>query len=300
MAEITVRRVGELMRGVFRILAAEPQGLPAREVLARLAKLVPPTDFEASTYPKNPTVRRYEKIVRFSSVTFVKAGWLVKDKGQWTIPEEGHLAFERVKDPEQFTREARRLYREWRSKNPVQPEAEVEEAEETVGENSSEAGATLEEAEDAAWEEIDRHLRRLDPFAFQELVAGLLEGMGYHLAWVAPPGPDRGLDILAHTDPLGVKGPRIKVQVKRREDHVDAASLRGFLSLLEDGDVGVYVAKGGFTRDAELEARQSRRRIMLFDAKRLFDLWVEHYDAVPEERRRHLPLKAVHYLLPPE
>jgi len=38
--------------------------------------------------------------------------------------------------------------------------------------------------------------------------------MGYHVAWVAPPGPDGGVDVIAQSDPLGINGPRIKVQVK--------------------------------------------------------------------------------------
>ena len=36
MAEITRRRVGELQRGVIKILLDSPQGLPAKEVLQRL------------------------------------------------------------------------------------------------------------------------------------------------------------------------------------------------------------------------------------------------------------------------
>ena len=34
------------------------------------------------------------------------------------------------------------------------------------------------------------------------LVAVLLGGMGYHVSWNAPPGPDRGIDIIAHNDPF--------------------------------------------------------------------------------------------------
>jgi hypothetical protein len=40
--------------------------------------------------------------------------------------------------------------------------------------------------------------------------------MGYHVSWIAPPGKDRGIDVLAWTDPVGTKPPRIKVQEKRR------------------------------------------------------------------------------------
>jgi restriction system protein len=79
MAEITRRRQGELVRGVFSILKEHPEGLPAAETLRQLEALVRPTPFEDSTYPKNPNVRRYEKIVRFSTIGPVKAGWLVKE-----------------------------------------------------------------------------------------------------------------------------------------------------------------------------------------------------------------------------
>ncbi len=71
------------------------------------------------------------------------------------------------------------------------------------------------------------------------------------------------------------------------------------MATLGDSDVGLFVSTGGFTRDAEAEARgQEKRRIMLVDLKRLFDLWVEHYDRIPEPQKRLLPLKPVHYLAP--
>lgn len=294
MAEITRRRSGELVRGVFRILMEASDALPAKEVLRRLEGVVPPTQFEGSCYPNRPNVRRYEKIVRFSTIAAVKAGWLLKNKGTWSLTEAGLDAFAKFKDPEDFNREARRLYRQWKAD---QPTAEPEEE----GEEVDQAAATLEEAEEAAWSEIEAFLEKMSPYDFQELVAGLLRGMGYFVEWVSPPGPDKGIDIVAHVDPLGVKGPRIKAQVKRRADKVNVDGVRGFMALLGDSDVGIFVSTGGFTRDAEDEARrQEKRRIMLIDLKRLFDLWTEHYGQVPETQRRLLPLRAVYYLAPDE
>ncbi len=46
MAEVTVRRIGELQRGVFKILLDHPEGLPAKDVLKRMEQVVPPTQFE--------------------------------------------------------------------------------------------------------------------------------------------------------------------------------------------------------------------------------------------------------------
>lgn len=125
--------------------------------------------------------------------------------------------------------------------------------------------------------------------------------MGYYVSWVAPPGPDKGIDILAHTDPLGTSTPRIKVQVKRREGKISAEGLRSFMAVLGDQDVGIFVSTGGFTSEAESEVRtQERRKVTLLDLEKLFDLWVQHYDKVAEADKRLLPLKGVYYLAPSE
>lgn len=292
MPEITRERAGELVRGVFGILLDTPEGLGAREVLARLERAVPPTEYEKSFYPNRPNVRRYEKIVRFSTIGPVKAGWMVKSKGRWTITPEGKRAYERYQDPGEFMREASRLYRKWRREQPEQPDEDAD---------SPGPSTTLEEAEEASWTEIESHLLRMNPYDFQELVAGLLRGMQYHVSWVAPVGPDRGVDIIAHKDPLGVEGGRIKVQVKRRTDKITVKEVRSFLAVLGEGDIGLFVATGGFTPDAEEEVRsQEKRKLMLLDSRRLIDLWVEHYGRVSESARALLPLRAVYYLAPEE
>jgi restriction system protein len=262
MAEITRTRGGQLVRKVFEILLRHPEGLRAREVLAQLERELPPTEFERSFYETQPNVRRFEKIVRFHTIAPVKAGWMTKDRGSWTITELGREAYADHQDPAEFMREAVKLYYQWKR---GQPESEDEAEAEAEAASPS---TTLEEAEEAAWSEIEGYLAKLNPYDFQDLVAGLLRGMEYHVSWVAPAGPDRGVDIIAHTDPLGIDRGRIKVQVKRRADKIPVGEVR----------------------------HQERRRIMLLDAKRLFDLWVQHYESIPEPQRRLLPLRPVHFL----
>jgi restriction system protein len=99
----------------------------------------------------------------------------------------------------------------------------------------------------------------MNPYDFQHLVAGLLTAMAYHVSWVSPPGKDGGVDILAWPDPLGTRLPRIKVQVKRQQTAVNVDGLRSFMALPGDEDVGLFVCTGGFTKDAESEARARRR-----------------------------------------
>ena len=294
MAEITVERLGEIVRKVFEILMRHPDGVPARVVLETLSREIALTDFEKSFYPSRPNVRRFEKIVRFATIGPVKAGWMTKSKGLWAITEEGRKAYDKFRKPADFRRESSRLYHEWRRDHGG--EAEQEEPAETPG-----ASTTLEEAEEGSWSEIEAHLGRMNPYDFQSLVAGLLRAMGYHVSWIAPAGPDKGIDIIAYRDPLGIEGGRIKVQVKRRSDKINVGEVRSFLAVLGDGDIGLFVTTTGFTPDAEVEARmQERRRIMLLDSKRLFDLWVEHYEKIPEQARGLLPIRAVWYLAPEE
>src|SRR5262245_23108030 len=122
MAEISRKRRGELVRGIFSILISKPEGLPAKQVLEQMEAVVPPTEFEKTTYPKYPDIRRYEKIARFSTIGSVKAGWLQKNKGLWSLTDEGRKAFEKYKNPEEFAQESDRLYRQWESQQPEQPE----------------------------------------------------------------------------------------------------------------------------------------------------------------------------------
>jgi restriction system protein len=267
--------------------------MQAKDVLEQVEKSIQLTDFERSTYPNNPNVRRFEKIVRFATIGPVKAGWILKSKGRWTVTEQGLKAYKDFKDPEKFTSEVKRLYRQWAASRPEQVEDETEETAAATVET------TFEEAEESAWNSIEDRLRSMSPYDFQNLVAALLRSMGYHISWVAPPGRDGGIDIVAHTDPLGIRPPRIKVQVKRRLDKITVDGLRSFMAVLGDLDVGLFVSIGGFTKEAESEARtQEKRKITLLDLEQLFDLWVEHYEKVDDRDKQLLPLKPVYFLAP--
>jgi len=219
---------------------------------------------------------------------------LVKEKGLWTVTEDGKKAYQKYKEPDQFYRIAQKLYREWKLNRPDTTDVEVE------GKvDEKRAAITFEEAEEQAWGEIEDYLRNMNPYDFQKLVASLLKAMGYHVTWIAPPGKDGGVDVLAWNDPLGTKPPRIKVQVKREQNAVNVSVLRSFMALLGDSDVGIFVCTGGFTKDAQDEARtQQSRQVTLINLERLFELWVEHRGNLDEEARDLFPLKPIYFLSP--
>lgn len=301
MAEVTIKRYGELSRGVFAILMDKPEGLPAQQVIRDVEALVPPTPFEQATYPNHPTMRRYPRHIRFASISPVKAGWLVKNRGEWTLTDEGRAAYASFTDPEAFQREADRLYYSWKKRQPPkEPSDDAPSVEEEAPDDV--ATASFEEADEAAVTDIRDYLARMPPYEFQDLVAALLKAMGYHVLWVAPPGPDKGIDIIAHNDPLGTSSPRIKVQVKRQADtKISRDGISSFVGTLGNHDVGIYVSAGGFTTEAEKEARsQEQRRVTLIDLGRLVELWIEHSPKLDDADRQRLPLKPIYFLAPRE
>lgn len=298
MAETTRKRTGELLRKLFEVLLKQPEGARAHDALEQVAKLIPMTPYEAGYFDSGS--RRFEKIIRFASVDCVKAGWLVKQKGTWIVTEEGARAYNAHKDPEVFAKEAARLYSKWRKETkgatPLEDASEADEKE-----NSDDSSSiTYEQAEEQAWAEVEKFLKRMHPYDFQDLVADLLRGMGYFVSWVSPPGKDGGVDIVAHPDPLGTQSPRLKVQVKRQaEQKVDRQTVQSFISTISDDDAGLFVSASGFTKDAEDFARsQERRKIMLIDLERLFDLWVQFHNKLDDAARRRFPITPIYFLTP--
>ena len=293
MANVTRERTGTLLRALFQILKDHPDGLRARDALEQLRHAVTMTEYESGTYAAGAL--RFDKIVRFATIDCVKAGWLLKRKGIWSVTDTGREAFNAYPAPGDFYRRAVELYREWKAtqEDDVDDEVDDESTEEI------DASITYEQAEELAWAEISAHMVQKSPYEFQDLVADLLKAMGYHISWVAPPGKDGGIDIVAFNDPIGARPPRIKVQVKRQSTSVAVGELRSFLAILGTDEVGLFVSANGFTKDAEIEARsQQKSKITLIDLQQLFELWVQYYDKLDDVAKRRLPLRPIHFLSP--
>lgn len=291
-ADTSAERIGVLVDALLALLKENSEGLAAKDAIAALRDRVELTEYELGTYRDGS--RRYDKVVRFATIDLQKAGWMVKSRGVWFITPDGISALTDYSDATERYKRARALYAEWRrqsGRSADDTNSDLDAVEQ------ADRGVVLEEAESEAWDQVRAHLSRVDPYELQDIVAALLEGMGYHVSWSAPPGKDGGVDVIAFNDPLGTSGPRIKVQVKRWENKVPLDDVRSFISLLGNSDIGVFVSTGGFTKDAEDHARnQETRRITLLDADRLFQLWVEHYERIPEQSRSLLPVRPVYFL----
>jgi restriction system protein len=141
---------------------------------------------------------------------------------------------------------------------------------------------------------IEDAISRLEWSQLQDLVAGVLEAMGYR-ARVAPAGSDRGCDITASPDGLMLQEPRIFVEVKHRRGAMGSPEIRSFLGGRSQGDRCLYVSTGGFTKEARYEADRSTIPLTLIELPRLRELLVEYYERLDPEVRSLVPLRRLYW-----
>ncbi len=147
-----------------------------------------------------------------------------------------------------------------------------------------------------AHEFIKDKIQTLDWEEMEELVAGILRGMGYKTR-ITQKGPDRGRDILASPDGLGLEEPRIIAEVKHRTAQMGSSDIRSFTGGLRGGDKGIYVSTGGFTKEAKYEAERSNVPIAIIDSDGLVELITQYYDEFDVQTKSLIPLKKIYWPL---
>ncbi len=272
----------------LKILKEAGGQLSSREVINRMREEVQFTEWERGTYEKTNYVR-WESILSFYSIGLSKSGFIRKQKGIWYITPEGEEALKL--SPEELLNKANRLYREWSATNTDTGSGEDVDT-------SSAPKETIDQLEAQAKEGIKEFILQKNPYEFQDLVAALLHAMGYYTPFVAPRGPDGGVDIVAYKDPLGTETPRIKVQVKHRPNtNVPVTDIKNLVgSLNKDGDIGLFVTSGSFTSESDKFARTSHIHVKLIDLNQLIELWQEYYPKFTDEEKNLLPLHPIYFL----
>ncbi len=126
------------------------------------------------------------------------------------------------------------------------------------------------------------------------LVEALLKAQGY-FTYRSPPGPDRGVDILAAPGPIGFGEPKIAVQVKSGDGPVDRPTLDQLVGTMQNfhATQGLLVSWGGFKSSTDKELAAQFFKVRLWDQKALIDQLLEHYDKLGEDVRGELPLKRI-------
>jgi len=153
----------------------------------------------------------------------------------------------------------------------------------------------LRDVEAKSQQFVEDRLARLSWRDMQELVAGILRAMKYRTR-VSPEGSDRGVDIFASPDGLGLQEPRVFVEVKhRRNEQIGAPDIRAFLGGRKPNDRCLFVSTGGFSKEARYEAERSAIPLTLLHLADVRDLLIEHYDDVDAATRALVPLRQIYW-----
>lgn len=292
-------RASVYIKAAMEALNEAGGSLRLRDVKEAVARKVTLDDHDLARYEKSGHVR-WESVLHFYSINAVKAGFIRKAGGRWHLTDEGREA---LNLPEkELLDEANRRYQAWAADRPTDSvstqhsQGAAADDEEAI--IATERGFVLETAEAEARSEIEDFVTALNPYEFQDLVAALLRGMGYSTPYIAPRGPDGGTDILAYPDALGAKTPHVRVQVKHRQSQKtsreEISALRGVIR--QDREIGLFVSSGGFTRQAEDEARHGAVHIQLMDLDGFLSNWLTYYGKLTEEDQARLRLRPVYFL----
>jgi restriction system protein len=182
----------------------------------------------------------------------------------------------------------------WQKASPLgNLPAPIVPAENDSGDEAAEQ-ALREETVGKAEQFIEDHINELDWDEMQELVAGILRAMGYRTR-ISESGPDRGVDIFASPDGLGLEEPRIFCEVKHRKGAMGAPEIRTFLGGRRPADRCLYVSTGGFSKEARYEADRASVPLRLISLSDLRELLVEHYEKLDAETRALVPLRRLYW-----
>ena len=280
---------------VFKVLKEEGSQLSGKEVVDKVGQRLQFNDWEKGVLEKTGNIR-WKSILHFFTIDCIKAGYLRKVKGVWYLTPEGEQALKKY-NPVELLDSATSAYRKWRQENKPQIKGE-DDIPELQQDTDQVQKANLEQLQEQAFSGIKEFINQKNPYEFQDLIAALLRAMGYHTPFVSPKGKDGGIDIIAFQDPLGIKTPRLKVQVKHHPQNSIAPegirSLKGLINVGEE--VGLFITSGRFSSEAERFAREANVHIKLIDGDDLISLWQEYYPTMTDEDKNLLPLHPIYFL----
>jgi restriction system protein len=155
------------------------------------------------------------------------------------------------------------------------------------------AGEVAQQAEISTSDFIIRKIMdQMSGYEFEELVANLLECMGYSARITARSG-DGGVDIIAHRDKLGFEPPIVKVQCKRKTSPVPRPEVDQLLGTLGEGEFGLFISLGSFGRQCQ-ELERNRPKLRLIGAEQFVALLLENYNRLAPHYRTLIPLKQIY------
>lgn len=160
---------------------------------------------------------------------------------------------------------------------------------------SADNSSELEDLAQAARDQVAKLIiARFQGHGMARLVDAVLRAKGY-TTYLSPEGPDKGIDILAASEPMGFGEPRVCVQVKSGDLALGRSVLDQLRGVMENVQAshGLLVSWGGFKSSIDKEEATQFFRVRLWDQGSLINQVLKYYDKLDEEIRTELPLKRI-------
>lgn len=277
----------------LKILSEQESGsMLFSELKLRLLELLDFDEWESFRYPRTGEYRWVVNL-QFYSIDLIKAGFLMKNKGEWCITDEGRAAVLKYNnEPFELFKHTHELYNEWVKNNKRLKQDEQDEEDLIIDVPENVVLATVKQQ---ATDDIRLYVGLRTPYEFQDMVAALLRAMGYYTPFIAPKGKDGGIDVIAYSDPLGATKPILKVQVKHYSvsNPVSVDVIHNIIGVAK-GDMPLVVTSGRFTENAREVARQNNVR--LIDGTEFIELWIEYYSKLSEDDKMLMPIEPVYFI----
>ena len=165
----------------------------------------------------------------------------------------------------------------------------------TEEDEEQEADNAFIDFEQYANDGIEKYIiRKYKGHEMARLIDAILRTYGF-TTFVSPPGPDKGVDILAAPEPLGFGNPRICVQVKTQNSPVDRPTLDQLVGTMQNhrADQGLLVSWGGFKSSIDKERASQFFKVRLWDRREIIEEFKKNYEKLDEELRSEIPLKRI-------
>lgn len=136
-------------------------------------------------------------------------------------------------------------------------------------------------------QDLRKHLLKMHPQKFEELIRSLLEEMGFDEAETTSYSNDKGVDVrgILRTNPLSTT--KVAIQAKRWTANIGSGVVRDLRGSLRVGDAeqGLIITPSDFTPEARNESEASGKTpITLINGLQLVDLLIQYQVGVKQEQ----------------
>ena len=269
----------KLLFATFKILKDAGGSLAGKEVITIIESSVELTEWDKSVYEKTGNTR-WVSILHFFTIDAIKSGFLIKEKGTWTLSNTGNDAIQlgEVGLLEACTEG----YVKWKLSVPAKQQTEAVLAKEIKDVPSEELlESVIAEINDNLAGEILDIVKSCSPVFFERLVVALLVKMGYggtlaNAARVIGRSGDGGIDGIIDEDRLGLDA--IYIQAKRWEGIVGRPEIQKFVGALQGqrAHKGVFITTSDFTKEAQEYVKNISNKVVLMNGFALAKLMIEN------------------------